>query len=255
MKIGVLVKQVPDTETRIKLSADAKGIDDSQVKWIINPYDEFAVEEALRLKEKAGGEVVVISAGPSRAVEVIRASLAMGADRGVRIDTAGVLLDSNLTSKLLAMAVSEENLDIVFAGKQAVDDDCSQVVSMVSGILGWPGVPVIETFELAGGKAVVQRPMEGSTKEILEVEFPAIFGCEKGLNKPRYASLPGIMKAKTKPVAERSAKEMLGGDLPRVEVVGFKLPPERQAGRKIEGEPAEVAEKFVRYLREEIKII
>lgn len=255
MKIGVLIKQVPDTETRIRLASDAKAIDESSVKWVVNPYDEYAVEEALRLKEKAGGEVFVITAGPARAVETIRTALAMGADRGIRIDTEGVCIDNYLTAKVLSLAIMEEKLDVVFAGKQAVDDDASQTVQMVAELLGWPGIPVIEKFDCAGDSATVQCPISGGTKGIYNVALPAVFGCEKDLNKPRYASLPGIMKAKTKPVAVKSAKDLIGAETARVESIKYTLPPERQGGRKVKGEPEEVAEQLVRFLREEAKLI
>jgi len=255
MKIGVLVKQVPDTETKIRLNADGTGIDESSIKWVMNPYDEYAVEEALQLKEKTGGEVVIVSAGTPRAIEAIRTALAMGADRGVRIDTEGVVLDSYTTSKILANVIQEENFDIVFAGKIAIDNDNSQTVQATAEMLGWAEVPVIEKFENKDGMAIVQRPLGGGTKEMLEVKLPAILGCEKDLNKPRYASLPGIMKAKSKPIVDKKAADILGGEGVKVEVLKVMLPPEREAGRKVEGEPEEVAEQLVKYLREEIKVI
>ncbi len=255
MKIGVLVKQVPDTETKIRLNSDGTGIDESSIKWVMNPYDEYAVEEALQLKEKTGGEVVVVSAGAPRAVEAIRTALAMGADRGVRIDTEGVVLDSYATSKILANVIQEESFDIVFAGKMAIDNDNSQTVQATAEILGWAEVPVIEKFETQDGAAIVQRPLGGGSKEMLEVKLPAILGCEKDLNKPRYASLPGIMKAKSKPIADKKAADILGGDGVKVEVLKYMLPPEREAGRKVEGEPEEVAEQLVKYLRDEMKVI
>lgn len=255
MKIGVLLKQVPDTETRIRVSSDGKGIDESTIKWIMNPYDEFAVEEALKLKEKDGGEVVIVSAGPARAVEAIRTALAMGADRAVRIDTEGVDLDSYLTARVLSNVVSEENFDIVFAGKKAVDDDCAQIVQATAELLGWPEVSVIEKFDLSDGKALVQRAMGGGTKENLEVTLPAVFGCEKDLNKPRYASLPGIMKAKSKPIVDKSASDLLGGIVSKTEILAYTLPPERQAGKKVEGEAEEVAEQLIKFLQDEVKVI
>lgn len=255
MKIGVLLKQVPDTETRLKLVPDGSGIDEATIKWVVNPYDELAVEEALRLKEKAGGEVVIITAGPARAVEAIRTALAMGADRGIRIDTTGMILDTSMTAKILAAVVKEENFNIIFAGKRAIDDDCSQVVQAVSEEIGWASVPVIEKFELNGDKALVQVPSGGGIKEVLEVGLPAVFGCEKDLNKPRYASLPGIMKAKSKPIQDKSAKDLLSGAGIKVETVRYSLPPERAAGRKVEGEADVVAEQLIKYLKEELRII
>jgi electron transfer flavoprotein beta subunit len=179
----------------------------------------------------------------------------MGGDRGIRIDTEGRVLDSFLTAKILAGVIKEEKFDLVFSGKQAVDDDCTQVPQATAELLGWPEVSVIEKFEVSQGKATVQRPFGGGIKEILEVELPAIFGCEKDLNKPRYASLPGIMKAKGKPIDERSAKDFIGDEGPRLEILKYRLPPERKAGRKLEGEPEELAEALVKYLKEEIRVI
>lgn len=258
MKIGVLLKQVPDTETKIRLKADGSGIEEDGVKWVINPYDEYAVEEALKLKEKAAGsEVVVVTAGPPRAVDSMRQALAMGADRGIRIDTSGIALDLYATALVLSRVVQEEKFDIVFAGKQAVDDDCAAVVQYVSEFTGMPHASPIEAFAVDGGgkKAVVQRPVAGGQKEMIEIEFPCVLGCEKGLNTPRYASLPGIMKAKTKPIAEKKAVDLTGGEALRVQVSGWSLPPERAAGKKVDGEPEAVAEQLVKFLREEVKVL
>lgn len=257
MKIGVLLKQVPDTETKIKLKSDGSGIEEGEIKWVINPYDEYAVEEALKLKEKAGGEVVVVTAGVPRAVEAMRQALAMGAERGIRIDTTGVTLDTYSTSLILSKVIQEEKFDIVFAGKQAVDDDCAAVVQYVAELSCMPHASPIETFELGSDQksATVQRPIAGGMKEMIEIEFPCVLGCEKGLNTPRYASLPGIMKAKTKPIAEKKAVDLLGGEVARVNIAGWMLPPERSAGKKVEGEPEVVAEQLVKYLREEAKVI
>lgn len=258
MKIGVLLKQVPDTETRIKLKPDGSGIEEGEIKWVINPYDEYAIEEALKLKEKvAGSEVVIVTAGPARAVDSMRQALAMGADRGVRIDTTGAALDLFLTAHVLSKIVQEEKFDIVFAGKQAVDDDCSAVVQYVSEFADIPHVSPIETFVLdAGGKkATVQRPVAGGMKEMIEIEFPCILGCEKGLNTPRYASLPGIMKAKTKVIAEKKVADLIGDESLCVRTAGWALPPERAAGKKVDGEPEVVVDQLVKFLREEAKVI
>jgi electron transfer flavoprotein beta subunit len=256
MKIGVLLKQVPDTETKIKIRADGKGIEEADIKWIINPYDEYAVEEALRLKEKKGGEVVILSAGPARALEAIRQALAMGADRGIHIDTSGADIDPYTTSVILSNAAKNESFDIIFAGKQAVDDDSAQVAIGVAERLSWPHVTPVEKFSLINDKTVlVQRPVAGGTKEMIEAGLPAVIGCEKGLNEPRYASLPGIMKAKTKPVAALKAADLLGGEKARITISSYSLPPERKAGKIIPGEPEEAAAELVRLLREEAKVI
>jgi len=258
MKIGVLLKQVPDTETKIKLKSGNKGFEEEGIKWIINPYDEFAVEEALKLKEKTGGgEVVIVTAGHPRAVESMRQALAMGADRGIRIDTTGAHLDIYSTSSLLASVVTEEKFDIVFAGKQAVDDDCAAVVQFVAEIAGIPHVSPIETFNINSDNkhAVVQRPLAGGTKEMVEIELPCVLGCEKGLNTPRYATLPGIMKAKSKPIAEKKASDILKGNGVNVSMLGWGLPPERTGGKKVDGEPEIVSEQLIKFLKEEAKVL
>lgn len=257
MKIGVLLKQVPDTETRIKIKPDGSGIEENEIKWVINPYDEFAVEEALRLKEKKGGEVVIVTAGPARAVEAMRQALAMGADRGVRVNTDGVALDSYTTAKVLAKACENEKFDIIFAGKQAVDDDCGQVHIGFAEMLKLPHATPVEKFSISddGAKVTLQRPVAGGMKEIIESSLPVVVGCEKGLNEPRYASLPGIMKAKSKPIAELKAAEILGGEGAKLKIASFSLPAERSAGRIIPGEPEAAASELARLLREEAKVI
>ncbi|PIR16314.1 MAG: electron transfer flavoprotein subunit beta [Deltaproteobacteria bacterium CG11_big_fil_rev_8_21_14_0_20_49_13] len=258
MKIGVLLKQVPDTETKIKLKPDNSGFEENDVKWVINPYDEYAVEEALKLKEKvAGSEVVLVTAGPARAIDSMRQALAMGADRGIRIDTTGASTDLYGVALILSKVIEEEKFDIVFAGKQAVDDDCAAVVQYCAEITGLPHASPIEAFTLGADNkgATVQRPVAGGMKEMIEIEFPCILGCEKGLNSPRYASLPGIMKAKTKPIVEKKAADLLGGEAIRVSVAGWSLPPERAAGKKVDGEPEVAAEQLVKFLREEAKVI
>ncbi|MBI2345996.1 MAG: electron transfer flavoprotein subunit beta/FixA family protein [Deltaproteobacteria bacterium] len=257
MKIGVLLKQVPDTETRIKLKPDGSGIDESDIKWVVNPYDEFAVEEALQLKEKRGGEVVIVSAGPPRVVEAMRTALAMGADRGIRIDTTGMALCAYTTALMLAKAAEKEGFDLLLGGKQAVDDDNAQVLQGVAELLGRPIVSIVEKITVGddGKTLTVQRPVAGGIKEVINLSLPALLGCEKGLNTPRYPSLPGIMKAKAKPMVELKGSELLSGEVRKVEPVKHMLPPERQAGKKITGEPAEVVEQLVKWLREEAKVV
>ncbi len=258
MKIGVLLKQVPDTETKIRIKSDASGIETDGIKYIVNPYDEFAVEEALKTKEKAGGgEVVVMSLGPARVVDVLRTGLAMGADRGIHIDDAGLSLDSFVTAKILANVAQKESFDLIFCGKQAIDDDASQVVQMVAEFLNISQVLLVEKFELGADKksATVARRVGGGSKEVYTLEFPVILGADKGLNTPRYASLPGIMKAKTKPLAVLKATDLVGEAKPKTISVNFRLPPERKAGKILQGEPEQVVKELVKLLREEAKVI
>lgn len=258
MKIGVLLKQTPDTETKIKIKPDASGVEESDIKWVINPYDEYAVEEALRLKEKASaGEVVLVTAGVPRAVEAMRQALAMGADRGIRIDTQGLEMDHYAVAVVLSKVVAQENFDVVFAGKQAVDDDAVQVAFGVATLLDWPCIWPAEHYELGADKKTftVTRPVAGGTKEIMEMQLPGIVCCDKGEHEPRYASLPGIMKAKSKPVAELKAADLLGGETPKIKYSNFALPPERRAGKILKGEAEEVCAELVRLLHEEAKVI
>lgn len=258
MKIGVLLKQTPDTETKIKIKPDASGIDESDIKWVISTYDEYAVEEALRLKDAAGGgEVVIVTAGSKRAADSMRQALAMGADRGIRIDTEGVTLDSYTTAVVLSKAVQTENFEILFAGKQAVDDDCVQVAQMVATALDWPAIWPAEHIELGADKksVTVTRPVAGGVKEIMEMQLPGVLCCDKGEHEPRYASLPGIMKAKSKPIAELKAADLLAGETPKVKWLNFSLPPERKAGKILKGEPEAVCAELVKLLREEAKVI
>lgn len=259
MKIGVLIKQVPDTETKIRVKADATGIETDGIKYVISPYDEYAVEEALKTKEKsaAGGEVVVIALGPARCVEAIRTALAMGVDRGIHIDDAGLALDSFVTARILANVCKNESFDVIFCGKQAIDDDAGQVAQAVAELLNLPQVMIVEKFELKADKkgAEVHRRVGGGTKEVYDVEFPAIFGCEKGLNIPRYASLPGIMKAKTKPLATLKAMDLVEEAKPKTTWINYRLPPERKAGKILQGEPEQVVKELVKLLREEAKVL
>ncbi len=257
MNIAVLVKQVPDTATRIVLKADGSGIDETGVKWVLNPYDEFAVEAALQLQQQlGGGDVVIISAGPARAVEAIRTALAMGATRAVRINTDGAAVDSYTTALALAAVLKSEQCELVLGGKQAVDDDAGQVMHGVAEQLGWPIIAPIEKLVLsADGRTVtVHRASSGGLTEIIEAPLPLVLACDKGLNAPRYPSLPGIMKAKAKPLVEKNIAELLNGETARIAITGYSLPPERAAGKKITGEPEDVATQLVQWLRDEVKI-
>ncbi|MBI2342999.1 MAG: electron transfer flavoprotein subunit beta/FixA family protein [Deltaproteobacteria bacterium] len=256
MKIGVLVKQVPDTATKIVLTANGRGIEEGNVKWVMNPYDEYAVEAALRLQGPLSAEVVVFSLGPARAVETLRMALAMGCDRAVRIH-AETPLDAFATGNALAVAIAASGCELVFGGKQAVDDDAGQVLQIVAEVLHWPVVSVANQLHVHAGNdgITVHRPAAGGVTEVVELGFPAVIGCDKGLNTPRYPSLPGIMKAKQKPLTEQQSRDLLGGVSPHVVLQQFSLPPDRPAGRKITGDPENVAQQLVDWLHNEIKVI
>ena len=263
MKIIVLVKPTPDTETKIKISGDASKIETGDVKWIVNPYDEFAIEEALKIKEKAGaGEVVVASFAGDSAKELIIKGLAMGGDRGLLISNEGLENADSLTvAKALAAAVKAENADLVMCGKQAIDDDNMHVGVMLAELLSWPHVNVVTKMTLNGKTATVEREVEGGQVEVYEVGLPAVFGAHKSLNSPRYASLPGIMKAKKKPFDLKKPGD-LGLDAGALKsgvkatVTGYMAPPEKPAGKIFKGEDVAVmVDKVVQLLRSEAKVI
>lgn len=257
MEIVACLKQVPDTETQIKVGGDGKSIDTADIKWIMNPYCEFGVEEALRIKEKFGGSVTVVSVGPARVVESLRTALAMGADKAVHIETETTELDPITTAELLAAAIKEISCDICFCGQRAVDNDQAQVGAALAELLDVAHVALAVKVEVAeDGKSLkADRPVEGQTM-VYEASLPAVLTTQKGLNEPRYASLPGIMKAKKKPLDKKDPAGLgvtLGS---RLEVVAITPPPERAAGKIIEGETTEEkAVELVRLLHEEAKVV
>ncbi|NOY52356.1 MAG: electron transfer flavoprotein subunit beta/FixA family protein [Deltaproteobacteria bacterium] len=255
MKIIVCVKQVPDTAARITVSSDGKGIETGDLSYVVNPYDEYGVEEALRIKEKLGGEVIVISLGPDRATEAIRTCLAMGADRAVHVkDELFGDADPFVTAKALAAAISGIEYDLIFCGKEAVDDNAGFVGPALAEFLGIPQATMTTKLTPADdGKTItVEREVEGG-KEALEIPLPALVTAQKGLNEPRYASLPGIMKAKKKEIKVVDAAALGFDDVPaaRVKAQSWSPPPERKGGTKIPGDPAEAVKELVRLLREE----
>jgi electron transfer flavoprotein beta subunit len=261
LNIIVLVKQVPDTETRIKVKPGATDIDREGVNMVLNPYDEFAVEEALKIKEAKGGSVVVLTMGEQKSEEAVRTALAMGADRAKRLDGAEFAgADAYSTAKALAKAISAEQYDLILCGKQAVDDDCAQVGALVASMLGIPVVNVAVKLEVGEGSVKATREIEGG-HEVVEASMPCMVTAQKGLNEPRYPSLPGIMKAKKKELKPVSLGDLgLGaGDVgaagAKTKLVEMTPPPERKAGQVFEGEAAEIVPKVVRLLRDEAKVI
>ena len=264
MNILVCMKQVPDTEAKIQINPSASGIVTEGIKYVMNPYDEFAVEEALRIKEKLGGAVTIVCMGPSRATESIRTALAMGADKGVHLnDPAFEGADSYATAKALSVAIKKLQCDLILVGKQAVDLDNAQVYAALAEMLNVPHVSIVTKLEIAadGKSAVAEREIEGGAKEVVQVTLPAVIAAQKGLNEPRYASLPGIMKAKKKPIdnvdlagSGLSANEA-GEKGSKLKITKYSMPPERQAGKRFEGEPEDVTGQLVKHLREEAKVI
>ena len=263
MKIIALLKRVPDTEAKILINPEGTGIKDDGLKYIINTYDEYAVEEALRLREKVGGDsrVTVVCAGPEEATELIRTALAMGVDDAVHIcDKALDRSDPFATAAVLAKAIKDEGFDIIFCGKQAIDDDMGQIHSIVAEMLDIPQVNVATAFEIAADrkKATVRRRIEGGDEKV-EAILPAIVSCEKGLNEPRYASLPGIMKAKKKEIRKKTLADLGFGALPseaRSTIVRWVPLPKSTGCTMVQAEEIRAAvQELVRLLREEAKIL
>ncbi len=258
MKIAVCIKQVPDTETKLKLKADASGIDPAGIKWVINPYDENAIEEAIKTRDaNPGSQVFVFTVGPkSRVVDSLRTALAMGSDEAVAID-APEFFDNYLTSKALANAFAKEgSFDLVLTGKLAIDDNSACVSQMLAEHLKIPHTTVVSKLTIANGTATVERETEGGTKEIVELTLPALVGANKGLNTPRYASLPGIMKAKKKTIKEYDLAS-LGIDAGKsfVTYSKYELPPEKPPVKMIPGTAQEQALALVNLLRDEAKVL
>jgi electron transfer flavoprotein beta subunit len=259
MKIVVCVKQVPDTETRVKIAASGARIEEDGVNWIVSPYDEFAVEEALRIKEAKGGEVVLVSSGPDRVQTALRNGLAMGADSAVHLkDPLFDATDTLGTARALGAAIRTIGaVDLVLTGQQGVGGDNGQVPALLAELLDLPQVTMAVRIEIQEGKAVVEREVEGA-REVWETSLPAVLSAQKGLNEPRYANLKGIMAAKRKPIDVKDAAA-LGLDAallaPRTQVVAMELPPARPAVRMITGDPETQARELLRLLHEEAKVI
>jgi electron transfer flavoprotein beta subunit len=233
VKILVPVKRVPDPATTIRVLPDGSGIATDNIKWVINPFDEIAIEEALRIKEKQGsGEVVLCSIGEASWQEQLRTGLAMGADRAILVKS-GQPLDTLAIARILVKIVKDDQPGLVIIGKQAIDDDSNQVGQMMAEMLGWPQATFASKIELADGKCTVTREVDGGL-ETIAFPIPAVVTTDLRLNEPRYASLPGIMKARKKELKEIGA-ESLGLDLaPRLKVKRLTAPPKREAGRKVE---------------------
>lgn len=253
MKSIVCVKRVPESDARIRIAGDGRSIDPSGVKYTLNPYDEFALEEAISLKEEAGeGSVTAICVGGDDATETLRTALAMGADDAVLLSPAGggaAPSDGLAVARTLAAEIEGREFDLLFFGKQAIDDDNMQVPAMVAELLGLPCATVVVELEVADGRAVATREVEGG-HETVEMELPAVVAAQKGLNEPRYASLKGIMAAKKKPLEEKEVEAAASG----LELRALEEPPEPEAG-EIVGEGAEAVPELVRKLHEEAKVL
>src|SRR6266542_4044605 len=259
MKILVAIKQVPDTATQVKIGADGKTIDTTGITWIVSPYDEFAVEEALRIKEKRGqGEVVAVTLGPDRAKEALRSCLAMGCDRAIHVnDPALAAADTLDTARALAAVIKQEAPELVLCGRQAIDDDMGAVTAQLAELLGWPcAYWIMEEAIDADGKSVrAARQVEGGL-EVFDLPLPAVLAAQKGLNEPRYPTLKGIMGAKKKEIKDVKAADLgILPEPPALSVVKLEMLPPRPPGRILPGEPADAVKELVRSLREDAKAI
>lgn len=262
MNIFVCVKQVPDTETKVVPTGDGSFIETSSIKWIMNPYDEFAVEQALLVKAAdASTNVIVVRVGGVKDTEALRTAMAMGADEAILVESPDHL-DSFMTAKALKGAIekSGKTPDLILSGKQSIDSDALQVPQLLAQMLNLPSVSVVVGFEKNGSKLSLKREFEGGAIEVYEVDGPCVVACNKGLNTPRYASLPGIMKAKKKPLAQHSLADVGVSDADqRVKYSQFQLPPEKPAGKKFEAmeeaQQQKVVSEVVGLLRTEAKVI
>jgi electron transfer flavoprotein beta subunit len=248
MNILVCISRVPDSATRILVGSDGRTIDTQGVKFVVNPYDEFAIEEGLRLKEKNGGTVTAICIGPETAKEQLRTSLAMGVDKAVLVKTDKEF-DSFFAAKNIAEYAKQMNPDIIFMGRQSIDFDSLQVPSLVGELLDLPSVSVVSKITYEESKVIAERDIEGG-KEVVEATLPCIISAQKGLNDPRYPKLPDIMKARSKPIEEIEPVEQEA----KVSVSKIEIPVKQRAGIILGNEDKDIDE-LVRLLHEEAKVI
>ncbi|MHB0885167.1 MAG: electron transfer flavoprotein subunit beta/FixA family protein [Bacillota bacterium] len=264
MKVAILVKHVPDTETRIQVKPGDRKINEEGVTYIVSPFDEFAMEEALLLRERLGDvQITAVTLGPQKATEALRTCLALGADDAILVsDPAFEGADPYVTAKALAAALKGGNYDLILAGKQAVDDDAAYVGTAVAEFLDLPVVNLVTKLEVnrAAGTAVASRDLDGYS-QVLEVKLPAVFTAQKGLNNPRLPALMGIMKAKKKEIKVLNAQTLglapneIGAEGAKVEVKEMFVPSKARKNRVLTGAPAETAPELVRLLAEEAKVL
>lgn len=256
MKIFVCIKQVPDTETKIKIN-NSNQIDTTGIKWVMNPYDEYAVEESIKLKEKNPGATVwAITVGPKvRCVEVLRTAIAMGADEGIVIDSQ-TDLDLGTTAQALAKTIQQEGgAQVIFTGKLAIDDNASSISQMLAEYMQIPHTTVVSKFSMDAEKVTVERDIEGGAKEVVQLATPCVIAANKGLNMPRYASLPGIMKAKKKIIKELSLDSLGIQKSAKTNILNLELPAEKPAVKMLAGDSTKQASELVQLLRDEAKVL
>lgn len=253
MNILVLMKRTFDTEEKIVIENN-RVVEDG-VEFIINPYDEYAIEEGIKLRDEHGGEVTVLCVGPAESEKEVRTALAMGADRAILVDDEQLFGDEYKLSRVLAAVIQDRDFDLILGGNVSVDNGAGQVAVRVAELLGIPQVTTITKLTVEGNKAVVERDVEGDV-EIIETTLPALFTAQQGLNEPRYPSLPGIMKAKKKPLERLTADDIpLAGLESKTETVALSLPSKKEAGRLLQGEIEDQVKELVNLLRDEAKVI
>lgn len=261
MKIAVCVKAVPDTEAQIKVAGDASNIDFAGIKFITSPYDEFAIEEAIALKEKAGsGETTVISVGGAECTDVLRDSLARGIDSAIHVNDPDLVnLDPLTAAKVLAKVIKEGGFDLVLCGQQGVGGDNSQLPSILAELLDMPQATLVVKLQIADGKFKAEREIEGA-HEIIEGSLPAVISTQKGLNEPRYPSIKGVMAARKKTIDVKTAEALglkgtVGQDSRRAVIKKMMMPPDRPQGKMIEGDADTQAKTLVSLLKTEARVL
>lgn len=260
MNIYVFVKRVPDSESKISIDHEKNRIKNENLNFVLNPYDEYAVEEALQIKEAQGGKITAFSIGPDESVSILKKALAMGVDEAVLIkDNAAEQYDGIRIARIIVQALKTkyQEYDLLLFGKQSIGADNAQVPGMVAAMIGLPQVSVVTKLDWNARNGTAQREIEGATEKV-EFSLPAVISAQKGLNEPRYETLKGIMMAKRKqvPVVNLEDLELDPSDLnPALELIKMESPPEREAGKRIEEEPGEAARQLVQFLHDEAKII
>ena len=256
MKIFVCVKHVPDTAASIRLAGET-GFDDSEIKFIASPYDEYGVEEAVSLVEKNDGEVVIVTVGKDAAVSTIRSALAMGAHRAILVKIESQFLDSSLTAKALKAAIEQDGSgDLIFTGKGSVDTESFQTQYRLAQLLEMPVVNEVSSLSIDDGKAVVEREIGSGEKQVIEMDLPCVIGADRGLNEPRYPKFPDIMKAKKKKIHEIEFSSIdIGESQAMVEIEKLELVPERSGAKMIEGSVSDQADQIVKILRQDEKVL
>ncbi len=255
MQIYVCIKHVPDTAVNINVVGEC-GFDES-VKFVMNPYDEYAVEEAIQIRKKAGGEVIIVSVGKEAATKTIRSALAVGADRGILVKTDTQFLDSSLTAQALTKVIEQDGSpDMIFTGKQSVDSEGMQIPYRLAAAFDMPVVSDVAALSMGDGNVTVEREIGSGSREVIEMTLPCVVGATKGLNEPRYANMVGIMKAKKKKLDQIDIAD-LGLD---INAAGTKLTelkpfPERGKGKILQGSPQEMAEELTQLLKNEAKVL